>query len=121
LQKHIKTSGKESAAMANKGKAKIKGDDAAAHVSGQANEPLSALPHQLTADQLATETGANLLDGLTEVEAKSRQEKHGPNELDDGPGVNPAKILLRQVANAMTLVKRTTRPFSDHRCSDPIL
>lgn len=105
--------------MSDKGKGK--GDEPAAHVSGQANEPLSALPHQLTADQLAAETGANLLDGLTEAEAKSRQEKHGPNELDDGPGVNPAKILLRQVANAMTLVKRTTRSFSDHRCSDPIL
>ncbi|KAL5326828.1 hypothetical protein ACEPPN_004517 [Leptodophora sp. 'Broadleaf-Isolate-01'] len=88
--------------MSDKGKGK--GDEPAAHVSGQANEPLSALPHQLTADQLAAETGANLLDGLTEAEAKSRQEKHGPNELDDGPGVNPAKILLRQVANAMTLV-----------------
>ncbi|KAH6704225.1 hypothetical protein BKA61DRAFT_636056 [Leptodontidium sp. MPI-SDFR-AT-0119] len=92
--------------MAANGKGKGKSEDAAAHVSGQANEFLSGLPHTLTADQLASETGANLLDGLTEVEAKARFEKYGPNELDDGPGVNPAKILLRQVANAMTLVKR---------------
>ena len=93
--------------MAGNGKGK---EEAAAHVSGQANEPLSGLPHTLTAEQLANEIGADLLDGLHETEAKSRVEKYGPNELDDGPGVNPAKILLRQVANAMTLVKRTTHP-----------
>ncbi|PVH86911.1 calcium-transporting ATPase [Cadophora sp. DSE1049] len=87
--------------MAGNGKGK---DEASAHVSGQANEPLSGLPHTLTADQLASEIGADLLDGLHETEAKSRLEKYGPNELDDGPGINPAKILLRQVANAMTLV-----------------
>merc|ERR1712093_457641 len=90
----VKPTQKESVAMAGNGKGK---EEAAAHVSGQANEPLSGLPHTLTAEQLANET-----------EAKSRVEKYGPNELDDGPGVNPAKILLRQVANAMTLVKRTT-------------
>merc|ERR1712093_560602 len=97
----VKPTQKESVAMAGNGKGK---EEAAAHVSGQANEPLSGLPHTLTAEQLANEIGADLLDGLHETEAKSRVEKYGPNELDDGPGVNPAKILLRQVANAMTLV-----------------
>ncbi|XMA11513.1 hypothetical protein WAI453_004304 [Rhynchosporium graminicola] len=107
--------------MAGNGKGREKGDGATIHVSGQANEPLSGLPHTLTADQLASETGADLLNGLTETEAKARFEIYGPNELDDGPGVNPVKILLRQVANAMTLVKRTTLPYCDHRFSDPIL
>merc|ERR1712093_471896 len=97
----VKPTQKESVAMAGNGKGK---EEAAAHVSGQANEPLSGLPHTLTAEQLANEIGADLLDGLHETEAKSRVEKYGPNELDDGPGVNPAKILPRQVANAMTLV-----------------
>lgn len=91
------------------------------HVSGQANEPLSGLPHTLTGDQCAIETGANVLDGLNASEAKSRLDKYGANELDDGPGVSPVKILVRQVANAMTLVKRTTRPFPLARFSDPIL
>lgn len=94
--------------------------EAPEHQSGQANSPLSGLPHTLSVDQLASETGANLVDGLTEAEAKRRLEKYGPNELVDGPGVNPTKILLRQVANAMTLVKRTTRQYTSYRFSDPI-
>ena len=101
--------------------AKGKKEDATAHVSGQANEPLSGLPHSLTIDQIATEIGANLEDGLTAAEAKSRLEKYGENELDDGLGVSPVKILIRQVANAMTLVKRTTFLYDSHRFSDPTL
>ncbi|KAI9801201.1 MAG: hypothetical protein M1825_003475 [Sarcosagium campestre] len=91
--------------------AKAKREEANAHVSGQANEPLSDLPHTLTIEQISTEIGANLDDGLTAAEAKARLEKYGKNELDDGPGVSPVKILIRQVANAMTLVKRTTVSF----------
>lgn len=74
------------------------------HQSGQANEPTTRLPHELTAKQLAEEIDANLEDGLSVQQAKSRLEKYGRNELDDGPGVNLVKILIRQVANAMTLV-----------------
>ena len=92
------------------------------HISGQANEILSeGLPHSLTIDQAAQAIGANLSDGLTSSEAESRLQKYGRNELDDGPGVSPVKILVRQVANAMTLVKRTTLPYTDHRFSDPTL
>lgn len=95
--------------------------DEAAHVSGQAMEPISGLPHTLSVDECVQQIGANTADGLTSQEAESRLQKYGPNELDDGPGVQPVKILIRQVANAMTLVKRTTRPHTDHRFSDPIL
>jgi Na+-exporting ATPase len=31
-------------------------------------------------------------------------EEYGPNELEEAEGVNPVKILVAQVANAMTLV-----------------
>lgn len=86
---------------------KSKNKDSPAHVSGQANEPLSGLPHTLTIHQICAETKVDPKDGLTVIEAKSRLEKYGKNELDDGPGVSPVKILIRQVANAMTLVKRT--------------
>lgn len=102
--------------------AKSKGaEDPSAHVSGQANEPLSGLPHTLTVEQTLSEIGTDSNNGLSPSEAESRLQKYGPNELDDGPGVSPVKILIRQVANAMTLVKRTTRPYIDHRFSDPIL
>jgi magnesium-transporting ATPase (P-type) len=66
----------------------------------QLSRPAHALPHE----QVAAELRANPDDGLSAADAASRLESHGPNELDDGPGVRPFKILVRQVANAMTLV-----------------
>lgn len=57
------------------------------HVSGQSNKPISKPAH-----------------ALTESEAKQRLEEFGNNELDNGPGVNPTKIILKQIANAMMLV-----------------
>lgn len=75
-----------------------------AHVSGQANTPLSLPPHALSCSAFIEEIQAVPEDGLTDAEAKSRLEIHGTNELDDGPGVQPVKILIRQIANAMILV-----------------
>lgn len=83
------------------------GDNNESHVSGQANKPLSLPPHALHYRAVAEELGANVEDGLSEAEAKSRLEEYGRNELDDGPGVQPVKILVRQVANAMMLVSQT--------------
>jgi Na+-exporting ATPase len=74
------------------------------HKSGQSNEPLSAPAHALSFQQVIEETKCNPDDGLTTAEAKSRLEKFGSNDLGDDGGVQPAKILLRQVANSMTLV-----------------
>lgn len=74
------------------------------HKSGQSNEPLSAPAHVLTFNQVIEETKCNPDDGLTTAEAKTRLEKFGKNDLGDDGGVQPAKILLRQVANSMTLV-----------------
>ncbi|KAL8754933.1 MAG: hypothetical protein Q9199_003995 [Rusavskia elegans] len=74
------------------------------HVSGQANKPLSQPPHALPHPTVTQELRANADDGLSQQEANSRLEEYGRNELDDGPGVQPVKILVRQVANAMMLV-----------------
>ncbi|EMD93005.1 hypothetical protein COCC4DRAFT_196836 [Bipolaris maydis ATCC 48331] len=74
------------------------------HKSGQANDPLSKPAHALTWKQVVEEVRCNAEDGLTTAEAKSRHEKYGNNDLGDDGGVSPAKILLRQVANAMTLI-----------------
>ncbi|ORY15986.1 sodium P-type ATPase-like protein [Clohesyomyces aquaticus] len=74
------------------------------HMSGQANKPLSRPAHALTYAQVIEETKCNADNGLTTSEAHTRLEVHGKNELGDGQGVRPGKILLRQVANAMTLV-----------------
>lgn len=106
------------------------------HVSGQSNKPISKPAHCLDRDSVVQELSANKEDGLTVSEAKQRLEDYGRNELDDGPGVQPLKILLRQVANAMMLVEltglRTTRnlmltnvlgPHSGHGCitGDPVV
>jgi len=89
----------ESFAMGKKEQPNLDG-----HKSGQANEPLSKPAHALPFKQVVEETKCNADDGLTTAEAKSRLEKHGNNDLGNDAGVSPAKILLRQVANAMTLV-----------------
>ena len=73
-------------------------------VSGQSNKPLSKPAHALDRDDLASQLEADIENGLTAATAKQRLEQYGRNELDDGPGVQPIKILIRQVANAMMLV-----------------
>ncbi|RAL63849.1 hypothetical protein DID88_003492 [Monilinia fructigena] len=78
--------------------------DAVEHVSGQSNKPLTKPAHALDYETVAQELEANLEDGLTDAEAKIRLKLYGENELDDGPGVQPVKILIHQVANAMILV-----------------
>lgn len=77
------------------------------HVSGQANNPISRPAHCLTHDEVVLQMKGNAENGLTAAEAKARFEEYGPNEIGDEGGVQPFKILVRQVANAMTLVMRT--------------
>lgn len=84
--------------------AKKKPDQPQKPSGGQSNKPLSLPPHALPADTVVTELSANPDDGLDDQAAKSRLEEYGKNQLDDGPGVQPVKILIRQVANAMMLV-----------------
>ncbi|KAG9828481.1 Na(+)/Li(+)-exporting P-type ATPase, partial [Aureobasidium melanogenum] len=75
------------------------------HVSGQANgNGLSKPAHALTFTQVTEDIKANAENGLSSAEAKERHSKYGTNELGDAGGVEPGKILIRQIANAMTLV-----------------
>jgi magnesium-transporting ATPase (P-type) len=92
-----------------------------AHVSGQANSPMSAPAHALSFQQVAEELNANLEDGLTTEEAKRRLSQYGSNEFGEQEGVQPVKILLGQVANALTLVRCPITPpldlnTSNHSC-----
>ncbi|EPS35585.1 hypothetical protein H072_10967 [Dactylellina haptotyla CBS 200.50] len=86
--------------MVNKAKSAPPG----ASDQGQTSTMLSGPAHSLECNQVIEEIGANVQDGLSSGEAAERLGKYGPNQLDDGPGVQPVKILIRQVANAMTLV-----------------
>lgn len=72
------------------------------------SQPAYCLPF----DVVLKELGTNVDEGLTKDEAARRLQQYGPNQLDEGEGVSVVKILVRQVANAMMLVKRPTLLFS---------
>lgn len=74
------------------------------HVSGQSNKPISKPAHSLTFEEVIRELGSDGDDGISAGEVEKRLEAFGSNELENGPGVNPTKILLKQIANAMMLV-----------------
>ena len=70
------------------------------------NGPLSLPAHCLTVEATLRELKTHPDDGLTGADAKGRLEQYGPNKLEEGEGVSVVKIIIRQVANAMMLVKR---------------
>lgn len=78
---------------------------------GSGNKPLSKPAHALALEAVIQELQADDDAGLTPADAKDRLDVYGTNDLGEGGGVQPAKILLRQVANAMTLVTCTTSPI----------
>jgi Na+-exporting ATPase len=75
------------------------------HVSGQANKPISKPAYALPYATVIAELKSNS-EGLSDDEVQVRLNEYGRNELDGGWGVQPLKILLRQIANAMSLVCR---------------
>ena len=74
------------------------------HVSGQSNKPMSLPAHALTHRQVEEELKTNSLDGLTPDEATSRHAEYGSNDLGEAEGVQPLRIVIAQIANAMTMV-----------------
>ncbi|KAI1472418.1 potassium/sodium eff [Daldinia caldariorum] len=73
-------------------------------VSGQSNKPLSRPAHALTCEQLILELSSDSVHGLSSNVAKQRLEELGRNELGDSEGVSAWKIIVAQIANAMTMV-----------------
>jgi P-type Na+/K+ transporter len=74
------------------------------HVSGQANKPMSRPAHALTYEQVVQELGSDALNGLSSEDAKQRLGVYGANDLGESKGVSPLRIVIAQIANAMTLV-----------------
>ncbi|KAJ3944553.1 uncharacterized protein N0V96_006091 [Colletotrichum fioriniae] len=74
------------------------------HVSGQSNKPLSRPPHSLEAVQVLKELHVDATQGLDPDDAVRRLAELGRNELRQQKGVQPLKIFLEQIFNAMTLV-----------------
>lgn len=75
-----------------------------AHVSGQANKPMSAPAHALGYADVEKELQVDHKVGLTPEEAEKRLEIYGPNEFGEQQGVQPLKIFIGQIANALSLV-----------------
>ncbi|KAJ4267019.1 hypothetical protein NW762_003117 [Fusarium torreyae] len=86
------------------GKRKVNAHVLGQHISGQSNKPLSQPPHSLTSQQVLQELHSDATTGLSLEEIPRRLEEMGPNELEQKAGVQPVKIFLEQVFNAMTLV-----------------
>ena len=76
------------------------------HVSGQSNKPMSAPAHALTYQQVAEELAADINIGLRSDDAEKRVEEYGRNEFGEQEGVQPVKIFIGQIANALTMVRR---------------
>ena len=68
------------------------------HVSGQSNKPLTKPAHALPYATVLEEVGCDSEDGLSAAKAKELHSQWGNNDLGEGGGVQPGKILLRQVA-----------------------
>lgn len=69
---------------------------------------LSQPAHSLTFEKVIHELGTDSDNGLAANEVKQRIEKYGENILEGGEGVSFAKIVIRQIANAMMLVSDYT-------------
>jgi len=89
-------------------KSSTKGKAPEVHISGQSNSSLSRPAHALTYQHVAQELSADTVDGLSATEAKARLEKYGPNDLGEAEGVQPLRIIIAQIANAMTMVSDNT-------------
>ena len=79
------------------------------HVSGQSNTPMSRTAHELSATDVVRELDANPDAGLTSEEAARRLGIYGPNDLGKQKGVQPIKIFIAQIVNAMTAVSIPNR------------
>lgn len=66
---------------------------------------MSRPAHSLTAEQVISELQANPASGLSAEEAARRLKELGPNEFERQKGVQPLKIFIEQIFNAMTLVR----------------
>ncbi|EJD35955.1 putative sarcoplasmic/endoplasmic reticulum calcium ATPase [Auricularia subglabra TFB-10046 SS5] len=61
-------------------------------------------PHMLSGDDVVRELDTDGDHGLSEEESRKRFLQYGKNELDGSGGVQAWRVLLKQVANAMTIV-----------------
>lgn len=69
-------------------------------------QELSAPAYLLTTEEIILQLATDPDNGLSEEEAKFRLTKYGLNELETSGHVSATRILMKQVFNAMVLVKK---------------
>lgn len=89
------------------GKQKVKVELPENHISGQGNRSLSKPAHSLDSKLLMQELDTDIFNGLSSQDANRRLDEFGANELGQAEGVQPLRIVVAQIANAMTLVRRS--------------
>ena len=65
---------------------------------------MSRPAHSMSSEETLKELRADLAAGLSSDEAEQRLASAGRNELEQKKGVQPIKIFIEQIFNAMTLV-----------------
>lgn len=65
---------------------------------------LPKAPHLLTPEEVAKALSTDS-EGLTDEQAASKLPVYGRNELEDGGGPSAIRIFIKQVVNAMMLVR----------------
>ncbi|KAM3566442.1 hypothetical protein ARSEF4850_000584 [Beauveria asiatica] len=70
----------------------------------QSSTPMSRPAHSMSSEETLKELRADASSGLSSNEAEQRLASIGRNELEQKKGVQPLKILLEQIFNAMTMV-----------------
>jgi Na+-exporting ATPase len=64
-------------------------------------------PFLLSAEEVAQQLETNLENGLKNLKVQELQNKYSPNELQGGGGIAWYKILMKQISNAMILVRHS--------------
>lgn len=70
-------------------------------------------PFLLSVQEVEEALGTNIENGLSSAKAAELQQKYPPNELDVGGSIAWYTIFIRQLCNAMILV-RAIVPTYDH-------
>lgn len=70
---------------------------------------LNPHPFLLSVDDVASQLGTNIETGLSAKRVAELKKQYPPNELDGGGGPSWTTLLIKQISNAMILV----RPFKD--------
>ncbi|CEH12220.1 related to ca2-transporting atpase [Ceraceosorus bombacis] len=83
---------------------KHRGADDRGSVASSTATPSVLQPHTLTFDDCLAHLKSNPTTGLSSADATDRLARDGPNTIREAKGVSVLDILIRQVANALTII-----------------